>query len=340
MESLFIDNNKNSSTISTNNNNSTINNNNRNNNNIDINIIDSTVNNNQISPKLEILFYKCWHNIIIRNNIFSEQTKLKKIYLFSSSKRFSFNANTLLTFKYREYLKTIHLASSSYEYDPFDLDLVEYKSGKIRAPFIRCNDIIPPNYIPESVDKVIVDSNIIEPRSLPETITSLIFNCKCNINEMYLIPQSVKTLEINFKITEPLKDFTLPEGLETLKLVWFNQPLQPKQIPDSLKELSLGVTFDQILKPGTFGDNSQLESLEFGYDFNKPILLNVLPKNLKVLKLGQSFKQIIKPGVLPDSLRSIVFRNPDYNIYNLPKASIPSTVVLIHHGGEMKSNQL
>ncbi|EAL64229.1 hypothetical protein DDB_G0286409 [Dictyostelium discoideum AX4] len=303
------------------------------------------------------LFFKVFRNIYLQKEIFKHLEYYRLVFLFSSTSRFKFNAITISNYEYREYLSSIHIdkKSNNIGINPLTaLEDINHSTGCFMKPLpvSVSNNIIQPGQIPESVEKLTVHStDIICVGSFSQVIsnTSPDKNYNCNIKSINftiqcifpngiiygLIPESVKNLEIHSKIINQ-KPIFIPNSVEKLSFYWFNQPILPSQIPDSVKHLSLGVIFNQNLSIDTFGDNSLLESIEFGYDFNKPIQFGVLSKlkNLKTIKFGISFNQPIIPFSIPEQVTSIIFRG-EY-IIPFPPNSIPKSVKLIHNQASLQ----
>ncbi|KAN0006349.1 hypothetical protein ACTFIU_003057 [Dictyostelium citrinum] len=297
------------------------------------------------------LFFKVFRNIYLQKEIFKHLEYYRLVYKFSSTSRFKFNAITISNYQYREYLTSIHLdkRSSNIGINPLTASKeISYLTGCFKKPLLVSisNDIIQPGQIPESVEKLTVHStDIICVGSFSQVIskTSPDKNYNCNIKSIKftnqctfpngiiygLIPESVTNLEIHSKITNQ-KPIFIPNSVEKLSFFWFNQPILPSQIPDSVKHLSLGVSFNQLLNIDSFGENSLLESIEFGYDYNRPIQFGVLSKlkHLKTIKFGVNFNQTIIPFSIPEQVTSIIFRG-EYAI-PFPPNSIPKSVKLIH----------
>ena len=96
----------------------------------------------------------------------------------------------------------------------------------------------------------------------------------------------------------------------------FNSPLSPLSLPNTIKFLDLGETFNQKI------DNlpESLESLVMSKDFNQSI--DHLPQNLQSLQINQNFAHSL--ANLPKNLRRLVFHpmNSKFQetLINLPKS--------------------
>ena len=91
--------------------------------------------------------------------------------------------------------------------------------------------------------------------------------------------------------------------LVSLTLDYFNLTLTPGMLPDTLRSLDLGDSFDQPLGRGVFP--SGLTSLKFGLSFNHPIQMGVLPQGLQELRFGERFRHPLLENTLPHSLQRL-----------------------------------
>lgn len=97
-----------------------------------------------------------------------------------------------------------------------------------------------------------------------------------------------------------LQDAVLPSKLESLSLADLNQSLKVINLPQALRDLTLGAHFNQSLVGVKFP--SSLESLTFGMWFNQSLEGVNLPCNLLKLTFGESFDQSLQGVKLPESL--------------------------------------
>jgi hypothetical protein len=127
-------------------------------------------------------------------------------------------------------------------------------------------------------------------------------------NEFFPESQSVK---FPSKLVKLCIDFKSPDEME---------------FPTTLKELSIGWTFNQPIKPGFFPIG--LKVLEFGTNFNQPITELSNLTNLTDLKLGWNFNQSIDN--LPNSLRCLTLM-----VYRRPLTKLPIYLEELYIGSEL-----
>ena len=102
----------------------------------------------------------------------------------------------------------------------------------------------------------------------------------------------VDTIEIELK----LEGITHIDGIQSMDKV---------TLPSSLKSLTFGKQFNQILENGTLPGS--LQSLSFGGAFNQSLEIVTLPGNLQSLTFGWNFDQSLENVTLPGSLQSLTF---------------------------------
>lgn len=88
---------------------------------------------------------------------------------------------------------------------------------------------------------------------------------------------------------------------------FFNQPLNPGEIPNSVVQVVFGDMFDQKINPGDIPNS--VTHLKFGSNFNRPLVKGSIPDSVTHLAFGKYFDQDIKPGDIPDSVIFLVLRN-------------------------------
>lgn len=148
------------------------------------------------------------------------------------------------------------------------------------------------------------------PKSLPNTLTHLIFE---------------------FRFNEPVDQLCLPSSLTHLKFGdRFNQPVDNLRLPSSLTHLTFGCRCAEFNQPV---DNLRLPPsllhLEFGYNFNQPIDKLILPESLIRLTFGAYFNQCLDNVKFPSSLRLLYLGG-----YNLPVDNLrfPESLTSLHFG--------
>ncbi|KAN0004325.1 hypothetical protein ACTFIZ_010469 [Dictyostelium cf. discoideum] len=118
----------------------------------------------------------------------------------------------------------------------------------------------------------------------------------CLIDET-IFSKSIKSIKLSDSFDQVLDDRTLPKTLIFLEFGWtFNQYLKIGDLDglSKLRVLKFGVSFNNQIQCNVLPNS--IEKITFGSSFNQPILVNSLPRNLKILKFGSSFNQQILPS--------------------------------------------
>lgn len=120
------------------------------------------------------------------------------------------------------------------------------------------------------------------------------------IDQLILLPQSVRKLSFDTNFNQPLAVGVLPSLVTHLTFGnCFNQSLYVGVLPSSMTHLIFGWDFDQSLEVEVLP--SSLTHLIFGVKFNHPIEVGVLPSSLTHLTFGCYFNQPLQVGVLIDT---------------------------------------
>ena len=113
----------------------------------------------------------------------------------------------------------------------------------------------------------------IEPNTLPEKLTSLIFG---------------------YEFNQKIEPNTLPEKLTSLIFgSCFNQKIGPNTLPENLITVTFGHDFNQEIDPNTLPE--KLITLTFGGHFNQKIYSKMLPSNLKNINFNWIYLGIFDP---------------------------------------------
>lgn len=195
---------------------------------------------------------------------------------------------------------------------------------------------IPEIDIPDKVQKITFMygwfANTLPKKSF-QFLTHIIFSPDVNqAIKVGILPQSLTHLELGSHFNQSLEPGVFPQLLTYLKLgVNFNQPIQPGVFPQSLTHLIFSTYFNQQIELGILSQS--LIHLEFGKWYNKLIISGTLPENIiclifgeffnqplknilgsnvEKLTLGTAFNQKIRKKYMPQSLKYITLRNPEY----------------------------
>ncbi|EFA78731.1 hypothetical protein PPL_08192 [Heterostelium album PN500] len=188
------------------------------------------------------------------------------------------------------------------------------------------NQPIHVNVLPEKLDSLTLgpDYNLpIEKDVLPKSLRVLNFGLYYNLPILPgILPNSITELRFDWFFNQPI--YELPSCLEVLRLERdYNIPLPV--LPPTLKSLSLGTEFAQVIEPGILPES--LTNLSFSDKYNYPILPGTLPKSLIKLYFGHYFNQALGPGLLPASLE-ILALGAEYSHPIVPGVFPPSLYIL------------
>ncbi|EAS66908.1 FNIP repeat-containing protein [Dictyostelium discoideum AX4] len=278
---------------------------------------------------MDILFYKVFRNLYIKNIIF----KILRLYKNYSKKYNVFkNVEQYKLFKDKEYLVKM-------EWD--------------------MNIEIPINLIPDNTIKYLKFGKYFNQpiKSLPIGVELIDLKYSLNFNQnQFQIPITLKTLILNRDFNQNftklsnnnndddnnnlslnkvenisfgrdydcLIDETIfSKSITSIKLSdSFCQELDDRTLPKTLTFLEFGWTFNGYLKIGDLDGLSKLRVLKFGVSFNTEIQCNVLPNSIEKITFGSSFNQVILPNSLPRNLRILKFGSS----FNQPIFPPPSSL--------------
>ncbi|GAM28043.1 hypothetical protein SAMD00019534_112190 [Acytostelium subglobosum LB1] len=105
------------------------------------------------------------------------------------------------------------------------------------------------------------------------------------------------------KLYSPLSTVSFPPNITSMvfvKIGFYNSPITPGAIPDSVTDIILSSNLNYRLEPGSIP--ASVTSLRFGGLYNHRLRPGIMPSKLTKLKMGFGFKKIIMPGALPPSL--------------------------------------
>lgn len=152
------------------------------------------------------------------------------------------------------------------------------------------------DWLPVTVTRLTIESNLETVATLPEGITHLKFGSLFD-KPLEKLPKTLKYLYCSQFWNHPLDN--LPNGLLYLNTGdLFNNNVD--NLPDSIAELVFGMHFNKPIKKLP----SNLKKLTFGFSFNQPI--DNLPDSITHLTLGQDFNQPIDH--LPKSLIHLTWK--------------------------------
>ena len=159
------------------------------------------------------------------------------------------------------------------------------------------------------------------------------------------LPDTLTHLDLGVNYEQPFDATNLPSSLVSLvlggrtkdeevvnlqhtKLVeitygsWYQTPIQPGQLPATLRRLTLGWSYKHPLSPGVLPEN--LTDLTLGYSYNSPIEPGLLKPQLRRLTLGTRYEAKLTPGSLPTGLTHLTMGR-DYD-HPLEANVFPSTL--------------
>ncbi len=146
------------------------------------------------------------------------------------------------------------------------------------------------------------------------------------------LPKTSQILEFPFssQYDQPLLKNVLPESLKYLKFgSSFNQLINESEsvLPQGLVSLIFGYNFNQIIDLRAF---DELRDLVFGFNFNKPLCK--LPKKVRTLIFNGMFNQLIEKNILSEKLTKLIFSTK----FNQPLdiGVLPDTITYLHFGCE------
>lgn len=151
--------------------------------------------------------------------------------------------------KLPESLKFLHLGTL-YNYPLYDQQLPKNLSHLIIASTFN-NTMVLRNLDKLKILEIDHDvigqfSQPIELDTLPKNLESLTMRCEYNLPiKPYVLPSTLKYLDISGSFNQPFEKGSLPNNLKTLKFRCnFNHPLELDVLPKSLESLYLGKRFD------------------------------------------------------------------------------------------------
>ncbi|GAM26109.1 hypothetical protein SAMD00019534_092840 [Acytostelium subglobosum LB1] len=151
---------------------------------------------------------------------------------------------------------------------------------------------------------------------IPEGTTSIIYfiNVAPTVG---MFPDSVQTLEFNYRFRQPFDFGTLPSNLTSLMLTAiYDQVMPVGELPASLTKLEFGRDYNHSIPIGWLP--SGLKTLIFDTNFNQPIIVGSLPNGLITLRLSTCFDQPLDIDALPPSLTYLKFGNSENSDYYSP----------------------
>jgi FNIP Repeat len=120
------------------------------------------------------------------------------------------------------------------------------------------------------------------------------------VNGFYAQLKYSKTIFLLDSVDAPLSQ-VIPAHCSELRLGHlYDEPIQPGDIPDSVRTLILGHSFRSKVAKDIFP--SHLEKLEFGYSYTHRLFPGLVPCTVKELTLGYMYNHSIDLDVLPAGL--------------------------------------
>ncbi|KAN0042603.1 hypothetical protein ACTA71_011411 [Dictyostelium dimigraforme] len=224
-------------------------------------------------------FFKIWRNILIRKEIL-HHLRLYNIH-FNEMEFLYFNQVSL--YKYKSYLNKIKVSRC---YNLTTIEPIEYGIGEISFHFLKLSTI--------------------EEKTIPTSVHTIYFGVGCLLNNINVIPNSVKTIKFQNLEKEALKVGVLPSNLSSIEFNdKFNQPFEIGVLPSTIKSIEFGNSFNQSLK-SKYTLPINLTSIEFGYCFNKTFDFHTLI-NVATLILGDSFNKTLDKCKFPPNLTNLTF---------------------------------
>jgi hypothetical protein len=156
------------------------------------------------------------------------------------------------------------------------------------------------------------------PGIFPQTVESLelLDNFNQDINQDVL-PQSLEVLRFGDDFNRRIRPHVLPYLLRELYFGNnFNNgdiPLERGAIPFGVEKLVLGRYYNQPILPDVLPNSITI--LELPKAYNLPLMPGSIPNSVETLNMGENYHQEIPLDVIPDSVRYIII-NDDYE-YNL-----------------------
>ncbi|KAM9964909.1 hypothetical protein ACTFIW_004704 [Dictyostelium discoideum] len=214
----------------------------------------------EIKLKNDVLFFKVWRNVYLRNKFIFYH--LRKFNIAHNNNSHSFNS--LREYPLRNYLTIL----------------------KISMGVFFTNKIIPYGIIPNSVKEILINQNlIISKGDLPDSIISIKFGKRF---KEYIETDAFPINLISLKLgpnTKIRKNIVLPKSLKYLSIERKSQLSLLKKVNSSIEFLSIEECDSNTIIPTT------IKKLGFARGFNYD--LPKIPKNIEFLYIGNKFKKEI-----------------------------------------------
>ncbi|KAK5579618.1 hypothetical protein RB653_009303 [Dictyostelium firmibasis] len=260
------------------------------------------------SKENNILFFKIWRNIVIKEIIFEHLRLFKRNYYFKIS-----DLNGFINKKNKYYVKKI------------EINFSKEISNDTFSKYLNCTNLIFSNKFNKSINNLKITCN------LKHIEFGNTFDQPINpLDQIFLSNNSIETIKFGNNFNQLLKFNSSSINneqfiqLKSLKLgMFFNKPLL--EIPNSITDLEFGREFNQNF---SFDKESKLKSLKFIGKFDMNLTVGKLPSSLKILYLSNDFSRKLTKGMLPDNLEELYFSS-NYNQELIPNESIPLSLTLI-----------
>jgi len=159
-------------------------------------------------------------------------------------------------------------------------------------------DLLKDLVFPNHIKRIYTGIKLNEFINLPSSLQGIKYYFEARISKDQF-PSTLKQL-CHKKFGQSLEAGLLPNQIESLELVLYNQPIKQGYLPSSLKELDLH-DFNQKLDTGVLPPTLEKLSLT---SYDRPLCSNVLPSALKILNFYH-FNQELDVNVLPQSLTKL-----------------------------------
>ncbi|KAM9980127.1 hypothetical protein ACTFIZ_006393 [Dictyostelium cf. discoideum] len=195
-----------------------------------------------------------------------------------------------------------------------------------------------------NIETIILGNNYnrkIKAGNLPDSLKEIVFGYYYSQPlQIGSIPSKVEKITFGYFYDFPLGVGIIPSSCKILKLGGkYNHKFEVGKnvIPEGVEEIYFSTYWNQQLNPLDLP--STLKKIEFNYHYNKQLLIGSIPSNVTHLSFGNSFTNNnckLKSGILPSGLIHLIFGD-SFDI-ELLKGSIPDSVKYLYFGLKFKNN--
>ena len=287
----------------------------------------------KLSPSQKDRYIKIMRNIIQKHVI--DYTKMRRIQNTHGNKKLLWNRIKVII-----NLKSIYCLNNE-TLNPIQIILDKKSNFDIQPGIINQKNSIKWIEFGQCYKKLLIVN------SLPKSITHVKFGprIQSRFNTNLLFPNLIK-LQLPDHYDHPLEPGDLPESLKYLIInEVYKQPLKPGTLPNGLKYLKLNYYIPPIIKESYpqhlyVLDISRcrwkiepnvlpihLHELRLG-NYEHKLELDSLPKFLKILKFD-GYRQVLDVGVLPNTLETLSF---NYDTPTLELGVLPESLITLKLG--------